>query len=118
MVFRVHSPGILRLLPPNGAAFTNSYRNATFLTREELTVDYNSLRGLIDADNPSQSPPLLKPLAQSAGGSWHEGGEIYASTDDATYQTLLQWIGGATIDQLSPQDAQVCQNVLQRSLAL
>jgi len=39
----------------------------------------------------STSDLLRRPLSQLRGGSYHEGGNAFASTDDPDYQTLLHW---------------------------
>jgi hypothetical protein len=118
MIFRVHSPGILREDMPDGGTYTTTYRDGSPLTREELTIDYNSLRTLIDPNNFAGSPPLRKPLAPQYGGGWHGGGVIYANTGDLTYTGLLQWLSGANTSQLSANDLATCQRVLQQSLSL
>jgi hypothetical protein len=43
------------------------------------------------ADPPEQSELLRRALAVSAGGSYHAGGEIFSSTSDERYRTLLEW---------------------------
>jgi len=43
---------------------------------------------------PPTSPLLLKPLAVSAGGVVHGGGDIFADTNDADYRAMLGWIAG------------------------
>jgi hypothetical protein len=42
--------------------------------------------------NPASSKLLTKPLAQSAGGVQHLGGDIFLSTSDPDYVTILSWI--------------------------
>jgi WD40-like Beta Propeller Repeat len=60
-------------------------------------------------DYVSQDPPLSeivrRPLAASAGGTYHEGGAVFATTTDAGYQALLAWAtakGGPTSLDTSP----------------
>jgi hypothetical protein len=54
-------------------------------------------------DYVSQDPPLSeivrRPLSAAAGGTYHEGGALFASTNDPGYQALLRWAtekGGPT----------------------
>ena len=47
--------------------------------------------------DPPTSPLLLKPLAAAAGGSVHQGGEMFADTSDAGYQVIRDWIAGAVV---------------------
>ncbi|HYQ17591.1 MAG TPA: hypothetical protein VEQ58_17580, partial [Polyangiaceae bacterium] len=60
-------------------------------------------------DYVSTEPPLSeivrRPLAASAGGTFHEGGTIFSSTSDAGYSALLDWAtekGGPTNLDTSP----------------
>lgn len=60
-------------------------------------------------DYVSSEPPLSeivrRPLAASAGGTFHEGGVVFASSGDAQYQALLDWAtekGGPTNVSTSP----------------
>ncbi len=39
----------------------------------------------------ASSELLRRPLAQSAGGVYHEGGAVIASIDDPDYRTMLSW---------------------------
>ncbi len=43
------------------------------------------------ADPASTSDLLRRPLAMLRGGSFHEGGDIFASTEDSRYQALFAW---------------------------
>jgi hypothetical protein len=43
------------------------------------------------SDPPEQSELLRRALATNAGGAYHSGGEIFASTSDERYQALLAW---------------------------
>ncbi|HEY4014864.1 MAG TPA: hypothetical protein VGM06_16090 [Polyangiaceae bacterium] len=43
------------------------------------------------ATNAAQSEVVRRPLASSVGGSYHEGGPIFASVMDSGYQGLLAW---------------------------
>jgi hypothetical protein len=40
----------------------------------------------------SSSEILRRPLSKQRGGTFHEGGTIFASTDDPGYQTLRAWV--------------------------
>jgi hypothetical protein len=48
--------------------------------------------GELNTSSPELSMLLLKPLAESAGGVVHGGGDKYANTLDATYVETLRWI--------------------------
>ena len=43
------------------------------------------------APTPEQSELLRRPLATSQGGSYHEGGAIYGSVNDVSYQAIKAW---------------------------
>lgn len=59
----------------------------------EMQANYLSAKGMANLNDPSQSKLLLEPLAgtQSIVGS-HTGGDIFASTSDPNYSTILSWI--------------------------
>jgi hypothetical protein len=47
--------------------------------------------------DPPSSPLLLEPLAETAGGTVHGGGAIFADRSDADYRAMLGWIAGETV---------------------
>jgi hypothetical protein len=59
-------------------------------------ADFTNVRPHTRPWDPPSSPLLLKPLAESAGGVVHGGGDVFADTTDADYRTLRLWIEGAT----------------------
>jgi hypothetical protein len=46
--------------------------------------------------NPTTSKLLTKPLALSAGGIQHLGGDIFPDVTDPDYVTVLTWIQNPT----------------------
>jgi len=72
------------------------------MTTAERDHNFAAALAVIDADNTDKSEILLKPLAEAAGGWYHEGAELYkggdvfTAKDDPDYQVLTDWIGGAT----------------------
>jgi hypothetical protein len=111
---RVYSPGKLRL----GDTSTRAARDAT-LSGDEVERNFESASGLVYASSMTarQSPiinqvPLLwKPLSARAGGGEHHGIGVFpvfpntTLDQDAEWQALLQWVGGA---KQQPPDAN-CQ---------
>lgn len=72
------------------------------LTALELDLNYDRVRGFVDADVPGQSLLLTKPLAEAVGGTYHRaadqyrtGLDVFLDTDDPDYQTLARWVAGA-----------------------
>ncbi len=61
-------------------------------TPEELLANYDSAAGMANFANPTTSKLLTKPLALSAGGVQHLGGDVFLSTADADYAAVLGWI--------------------------
>jgi hypothetical protein len=74
-----------------GGAF-KIYANAT-VDSAEMQYNYLVAKAFSNLTDPPQSKLLLEPLAgaQSIVGS-HAGGDIFASTGDANYQTILAWV--------------------------
>jgi hypothetical protein len=56
--------------------------------------DFTAVGGFVIGAAPADSPLLRKPLATSAGGSTHAGGDIFVDVGDDDYQRLLAWISG------------------------
>ena len=68
----------------------------------ELDLNYDRVRGFVNADRPAESLLLTKPLAEGAGGTYHRaadqyrtGLDVFLDTDDPDYQTLARWVLGA-----------------------
>jgi hypothetical protein len=68
--------------------------NALYLTcgntPQEVRWNYFAASLYLSA-TPQQSEILRRPLATAQGGSYHEGGPLFASVQDPNYQTILQW---------------------------
>lgn len=66
------------------------------LAPAELRANYlRASAFFLDGDRPEESPLLLKPLGQDAGGSEHSGGTQFADIAEADYRALLSWISEA-----------------------
>jgi hypothetical protein len=65
-------------------------------TPEQVVANHDSASGMANIPNPATSKLLTKPLAQSAGGIQHLGGDIFLSVTDADYLAVLAWIQNPT----------------------
>jgi hypothetical protein len=59
---------------------------------EQLLANHDSAAGMANLSNPTTSKLLTKPLALTAGGVQHLGGDIFMNTTDPDYVTVLGWI--------------------------
>lgn len=87
----------------------NTNSGNTTVDRTILTKNYESARGMVNLSG--GSPILLKPLAKSAGGVDHAGGDLFANVSDADYQLIEFWISNQVPDRgsLDPlQDTPQC----------
>jgi len=66
------------------------------LTAQEWCRNYDSARSFWTSD-PAMSELVRQPLEPGAGGLSHVGVHLFANTSDADYQTILQWLSGATL---------------------
>ena len=121
---RLYSPGKLRQTDDG----TREGRDAR-LTAAEVELNFESVSGLLYAASATertqadvQHIPLLgKPLKASFGGAEHHGVGIFpvypAQTlaDDAEWQALVSWIGGAK--QPNPVDSDCAQVFMFMGLA-
>ncbi|MET0386417.1 MAG: hypothetical protein ABW321_10685 [Polyangiales bacterium] len=87
--FQVFGPGRGRLLADT--------KPLDPVTQAELDHSYERARSMIDAAAPTGSLLLRKPLAASAGGTGHQGSDVWGRNvyDDATqpgYVTLTRWV--------------------------
>ncbi len=87
--FAVYGPGRTRLSPAS-----LPYDPPT---AEEVALSYERARSmLVGPGEVYLSPLLMKPLAENAGGTSHEGDDawgraIFASTQDPRFETLYFW---------------------------
>jgi hypothetical protein len=58
---------------------------------KDTRFDFDQVVLQVSASAPDRSPILTEPLALTAGGTPH-GVKPFASTSDADYQAILQWI--------------------------
>ena len=65
---------------------------AALCTAEQLQANHDSAAGMANLVNPADSRLLTKPLAESISGVQHLGDNIFLSTADPDYLTLLSWI--------------------------
>jgi hypothetical protein len=71
-------------------------------TPQELRWNFFAAGNYVAA-TPEQSEIVRRPLATSQGGSYHEGGPLFASVQDPNYQTMLAW-ATAHGAPMSPKD--------------
>jgi len=76
----------------------NSLHLTCGTTPEQTRWNYFAAGDYVSADS-SSSEILRRPLAPSAGGTYHEGGALFPSLDDGGYKAILSWAelkGGPT----------------------
>ncbi len=69
---------------------TNALYLTAGVTPEQIRWNYFAAVDYLAA-TPPESEMLRRPLATSQGGSYHEGGALFASVNDPNYQALVQW---------------------------
>jgi hypothetical protein len=87
----------------HGAA-SNSLHLTCGDTPPQERWNYFATRDYVSTD-PPLSEIVRRPLAPAAGGTFHEGGVVFASSGDPEYQALLDWAtekGGPTNISTSP----------------
>jgi len=93
--FRVHGPGRTRLDPSSLPYDPPS--------TEEIDATFDRARSMLSGvPDPMQSLLLRKPLEAAAGGGAHVGLDalgrnVYASTDDPSWQAIAAWAGATVI---------------------
>jgi hypothetical protein len=96
--FKMVAEPILQSTCANGnchGTTVNALYFACGSTPEEVRWNYFAAIGYLAA-TPEQSEIVRRPLATSQGGSYHEGGALFASVQDSKYQSLLKWAQCAT----------------------
>jgi hypothetical protein len=101
--FRLYGPGRTRLDPATGL-FDRP-------TSAEIDASFDRARSMLaGVPDPRQALLLRKPLESGAGGAAHRGTDalgrnVYASTDDPSWQVIARWAGVAPSDAGVPRDA-------------
>jgi hypothetical protein len=76
----------LQRLPEGAAAWTE----------EQTRKNFEAVKVLVKAGDPSASHLLKHPLAPEAGGDdFHGGGHQFASMDEPEWKTIAEWVKGA-----------------------
>ncbi len=66
-------------------------------SEEQSRRNFENVLKLVTAGEPLKSRLLKHPLAEEAGGDpFHSGGKFWHSQDDPEWQTLADWVRGAT----------------------
>jgi hypothetical protein len=65
------------------------------LSIEEHAENARRLAAFAQVDDPVRSVVLCKPLALSAGGCWHGGGDNFVDHTDPAFRAILGWLRDA-----------------------
>ena len=73
---------------------------STFWTEEQIRRIFENVSRLVVPGNPTASRIVMYPLAPEAGGEsargLHSGGRQFESQNDPDWQTLAEWVRGAS----------------------
>ncbi len=69
---------------------SNSLHLTCGTTAAEVRWNYFAAQDYVSTD-PPLSEIVRRPLAVSAGGTYHEGGTVFSGTSDANYKAVLDW---------------------------
>jgi hypothetical protein len=87
----------------HGAA-PNSLHLTCGTTPQEVRWNYFAAQDYVSTD-PPLSEIVRRPLSAAVGGTYHEGGTVFTTTSDPSYEALLDWAtekGGPTNLDTSP----------------
>lgn len=82
----LYAPGQLRMDP------ARTYLDEP-LSDDELWVNAERLAAFAHGEDGADSLALRKPLAEEAGGCFHEGGDVFRTTTDPGYRLMERWLG-------------------------
>lgn len=84
--FALYAPGTYRLDP------SRTYIDES-LDASEIAANAERVAAFaVDSASLDQCIVLRKPLASSAGGVWHGGGDVFADASDPTYLAMRDWL--------------------------
>jgi len=73
-------------------------KGAKAWTDEQSRKNYDAVSKLVTPGQPMVSRLLMHPLAPEGGGDvFHSGGRQFASTKDADWKAMAEWVNGATL---------------------
>ncbi len=81
----------LRLYAETGLRLRDDLRDEP-ATPDELAADLRAIQAIDPGAEPADSLLIRKPLAGSAGGVFHEGGDLWTSRDDPQLLCVLAWL--------------------------
>jgi hypothetical protein len=88
VVCHTHRLPPLEVLTPGSTTWNEEQSRRNFAVWKQFVVPGNPMKSLM----------LIHPLAESAGGDrFHAGGKHWKSQTDPEWQTLSEWVMGATI---------------------
>lgn len=77
---------------PLGLQALTEENGVAFWTEEQSRQNFENVVMLVNPSAPESSRLLLAPLASTAGGDRHSGGNFWNSTDHPDYRTIANWI--------------------------
>jgi hypothetical protein len=87
----------LRVFAETGLRSADNLRNQ-LITSDELIANVRALAAIDPGADPADNQIVSKPLAQAAGGLFHQGGEIWPDRQDPQYLCVLGWLAGTSDD--------------------
>jgi hypothetical protein len=77
---------------PLGLQPLTEENGSVFWTEEQSRQNFENVAMLVNPSAPETSRLLLAPLATTAGGDRHSGGNFWNSTDHSEYRIIAEWI--------------------------
>lgn len=87
----------LRIYAETGLRMRDDLRDQP-IEPDELAADVRAVEAIDPGAAPADSLFIRKPLAGSAGGVFHEGGDLWTARDDPQLICALAWLSGTSDD--------------------
>lgn len=85
---------MLRIYAEDGLRQSGALRGEV-ISAQEVAANVDAFAAIdLDARSAQLSLVILKPLAVSAGGMAHEGGDVWLNVEDNGYECLRGWLDG------------------------
>ena len=102
---------------PLGLQPLTEENGSVFWTEEQSRQNFENVTMLVNPSAPETSRLLLAPLATTAGGDRHSGGNFWDSTDHSEYRIIAEWIASgdssATADPIVDVDFEFFRSCVQ-----